>query len=153
MASAVAAAAFADAYALVKLLAQRGNRRGQLLDLRACRSAHLLLAGKRLLGLLGAPRECLALALFGLELGGEAGGAGPQIRAGSPLESQQIAQLADLLLQFLECLVAPGQRIGEEELAGGENQKDKDDHHQELRQGVDEARPDVDAGAPRAAAG
>src|SRR5207248_8008757 len=61
---------------LGKLLAQGGNRGGQLLDLRACRSARLLLAGQRLLGLFRARRQRVAFALRGLQLGGEAGGSG-----------------------------------------------------------------------------
>jgi len=60
---------------------------------------------------------------------------------------EQIAELVNLLLQLQQGLVAPGKRLRKVELTGGEHQQDEDDHHQELRQGIDEAGPDVDARA------
>ena len=60
-------------------------------------------------------------------------------------------ELVDLLLEFLQRLVTAGQCRPEVELAGGEHQEDKDDHHQQLGQRVDETWPDVDAGAAGAA--
>ena len=50
-----------------------------------------------------------------------------------------------LLLQLEQCLVAPGKSLRKVELTGGEYQQDEDDHHQQLGQGIDKARPDVDA--------
>ena len=63
------------------------------------------------------------------------------------------ASCIDLLLQFVQRLVAPGQCRRQIELPGGEHQQNKDDHHQQLRQGVDKAGPDVDAGAARISRG
>jgi len=65
----------------------------------------------------------------------------------SPEEGEQIAELGNLLLQLQQRLVAPGKCLRKVELAGGEHQQDEDDHHQELRQGIDKAGPDVDARA------
>jgi hypothetical protein len=69
----------------------------------------------------------------------------PQLFVGARFEGQHLPQRIDLMLQFVQRRVAPGQRRRQVELAGGEDQQDKDDHHQQLRQGIDEARPDVDA--------
>ena len=114
--------------------------------------ARFLLVG--LGGKLGDPRrQRVALGQGGLQLRGEICGIGAQLLAGALFQRQQVAQLADLLLQLLQRLVAPRQRVGQQELPGGEHQQHKDDDHQQLRQGVDKAGPDVDAGAPRAAAG
>ncbi len=167
---------------LRELLAQRGDRCGQLLDLGLGGAARLLFGGERLFGILGAAahgaelgvslaqlaRRLIGLRRLGgklgdlalqrvafgerrLQLARQAGGAGAQIGGAAALEGEQIAQLADLLLQLLQRLVAAGQRVRQKELAGAEHQENEDDHHQQLRQGVDEARPDVDAGPPRAA--
>ena len=74
----------------------------------------------------------------------------PQLVLGALFERQQSRQRVDLMLQFVQGRVAPGQRRRQIELAGGKDQQDEDDHHQQLRQGVDKARPDVDAVGRRA---
>ncbi len=138
---------------LRELLAQRGDRGGQLLDLRS--APPRLSAARRQAPSRPFPRRsaecalpirsvCSRLELQRSRLAALARKSELAVRS----SAKQIAQLADLLLQLLQRLVTPRQRVREEELAGGEHQQNEDDHHQKLRQRVDEAWPDVDAGAP-----
>src|SRR5262249_41491742 len=64
---------------------------------------------------------------------------------------QHVGELVDLLRQALQLHIAAGERVGQIELTGSEDQQYEDDYHHELRQGVDETRPDIDAGTARAA--
>src|SRR6185437_1740368 len=71
-----------------------------------------------------------------------------------PLRQRElVGDNVKLRREVAQRLVAPRERIGEVELDRREHQQQKDDHHHELRQRVDEARPDVDAGAALAAGG
>ena len=79
--------------------------------------------------------------------------AGPQFRTSPPLDGEEAGEFIYLLLQLLQSLVATRQGNTQIELSCGEHQQDEDNHHQQLSQGVDKAWPDIDAGAPRSAAG
>ena len=62
------------------------------------------------------------------------------------------SELIDLLRQALQLhVMVAGERIGQIELAGGEDQQHEDDDHDELRQRIDKARPDIDARTARTA--
>ena len=74
--------------------------------------------------------------------------------AARALEREQVGQLGDLPVEPVEHRVAAGDLPGEEELADHEDGDQEHDGEEEGRQGVDEARPVVEAparGAPASA--
>ena len=86
----------------------------------------LLLSGERR----DAGRQLVALGLRALQLIRQLRRAEAQFRARFLFECEQAGELVDLLLQFVQRLVAPGQGRRQVKLAGGEHQEDEDDHHQ-----------------------
>jgi len=62
---------------------------------------------------------------------------------GLAFQGQKAREFADFTLQLAQRLVAPGQRLTEKDLGHDEDQQQEDNDHQQRRQGIDEAGPDV----------
>ena len=107
--------------------------------------------GRKLLHL---RRQRIALLRRRCELRGEPRHIEGEIGILAALQRQDIGELVDLVGELLQRRVAPRERVGQIELSRREDEQDEDDDHDELRQRIDEARPDVDAaafGPPRGA--
>ena len=94
----------------------------QTLDLAQLQLDLLLVGADDRVGIAQLAAQLIALGDGALQLRGQLERSGTQLIIRAPFDCQQARQLVDLLLEFLQCLVAAGQCGSEIELARGEHQ-------------------------------